>query len=183
MKNSRGHTPLDLATEPKTKELILRATKTKACENRECRSKFDFKNVRFYCEVSTKFFCKNCSTTMWVYENHDSEEKERPVCFSLVVQKKISDHEARLQEAVESFDFKRIDSELSACQGVDIKVKLRKQAEILHLKLEHELKIEGFLNKNLSHINYKDIRKDVQRINDMVQDAQNLEIDLNPNLI
>jgi len=39
------------------------------------------------------------------------------------------------------------------------------------------------LNKNLSHINYKDIRKDVQRINDMVQDAQNLEIDLNPNLI
>jgi len=85
MKNSRGHTPLDLATEPRTKELILRATKTKACENKECKSKFDFKNVRFYCEVSTKFFCKNCSTTMWVYEKHDSEEKERPVCRSLAV--------------------------------------------------------------------------------------------------
>jgi len=85
MKNSRGHTPLDLTTEPNTKELILRATKTKACENRECKSKFDFKNVRFYCEVSKKFFCKLCSVTMWVYESHDSEEKERPVCRSLIV--------------------------------------------------------------------------------------------------
>jgi len=82
MKNSRGHSPLDLSTEEKTKELILKATKTKACENKECKSKFDFKNIRYYCEVSKKFFCKNCSITLWVYESHESEEKERPVCRS-----------------------------------------------------------------------------------------------------
>ena len=86
MKNSRGHTPLDLVTEKSTKELILLATKTKACENRDCRSKFDFKNIRFYCEVSKKFFCKLHSITMWVFENHESEEMERPVCRSQQVQ-------------------------------------------------------------------------------------------------
>lgn len=33
------------------------------------------------------------------------------------------------------------------------------------------------------HDNYKDIRKDVQRITEMVEQAQNLEIDLEPTLI
>jgi len=126
MKNSRGHTPLDLATEAKTKELISRATKTKLCENKECKSKFDFKNVRFYCEVSTKFFCKDCSRTMWVFEHHESLEKERPVCRSLPVLKKIEQHETKLAAAIESFEFGLIDNELSACHGIDIDAKLRK---------------------------------------------------------
>ena len=132
MKNSRGHTPLDLATEPNTKELILRATKTKACENKECKSKFDFKNIRFYCEVSTKFFCKNCSITQWVYENHESEDKERPVCRSLVVQKRIESREQALRDAIESYEYKVIDTELSLCHGIDIDAKVRREAEILH---------------------------------------------------
>ena len=47
VKNARGHSPLDLATEPSTKKLIEKATKTKKCE--KCKEKFDFKNIRFYC--------------------------------------------------------------------------------------------------------------------------------------
>jgi len=120
---------------------------------------------------------------MWVFETHESEEKERPVCRSHVVQKKIQGHMDKLQEAIDSYEFSKIDAELSACTGIDIDVKLRKQAEVLHLKLEHELKIEGFLNKNVHHDNYKDIRKDVQRINDLVEEAQNLGIDLDQMLI
>jgi hypothetical protein len=33
VKNARGHTPMDLATEAKTKKLISHATKMKFCEN------------------------------------------------------------------------------------------------------------------------------------------------------
>lgn len=161
MKNSRGHTPLDLATEKFTKELILRATKTKACENKECRSKFDFKNIRYYCEVSKKFYCKNDSITMWVYKDHEAEDKERPVCRSIAVQKKIEALEQALKDAVESYEFYTIDRELTNCYGHDICVKLRHEAEVLHKKLEHELKIETFLKEHQRHANYKDIRKDI----------------------
>ena len=88
VKNARGHTPMDLATEANTKKLILKATKTKNCET--CRAKFDFKNIRYYCVQSNKFYCKKCSITQWVYETWESEEMERPVCRSLTVNHKIS---------------------------------------------------------------------------------------------
>ena len=51
VKNARGHTPMDLATEAMTKKLISHATKMKQCENNNCKGprKFDFKNIRYYC--------------------------------------------------------------------------------------------------------------------------------------
>ena len=79
--NARGHSPMDLADEAQTKKLIAKATKTKNCEN--CKDKFDFKNIRFYCTQSNKFYCKNCSITKLVYESWDSETPERPICRSL----------------------------------------------------------------------------------------------------
>ena len=47
VKNARGHTPLDLATHPEVKQLIMNAINTKLCT---CKKKFDFKNIRYYCE-------------------------------------------------------------------------------------------------------------------------------------
>lgn len=43
--------------------------------------------------------------------------------------------------------------------------------------------IRTFLQEKHHHDSYKDIRKDCQRINDMVEKAQNLEIDLDSALI
>jgi transposase-like protein len=137
MKNARGHTPLELTTEPETKSLITRAGKTEKCD--ACKSKFDFKNIRYYCESSQKFYCKNCSITTWVYENYESAEKERPVCRSKAVQKKIKDHENKLAEAVEAYEFHTIDKALRLCSGIDIDVKLKRKATVLHEKLWHEL--------------------------------------------
>uniref|UniRef100_A0A7S3CNM8 Uncharacterized protein n=1 Tax=Strombidium rassoulzadegani TaxID=1082188 RepID=A0A7S3CNM8_9SPIT len=108
---------------------------------------------------------------------------ERPVCRSIAVSQKILVHEENLTKAIESYDFHVLDKTLQECHGIDIAVKQQKKAEVLHLKLQHELKIKTFLNEKHHHDNYKDIRKDVQRINDMVQTAQNLEIDLDSNLI
>jgi len=45
------------------------------------------------------------------------------------------------------------------------------------------LKIDNFLNSHKSHDNYKDIRKDVQRINDMLEEANTENIDLDPSLV
>jgi len=50
---------------------------------------------------------------------------------------------------------------LDGCHGIDIDVKLKKEAEDLHLRLEHELKIRTFLGENTHHDSFKAIRKDV----------------------
>jgi hypothetical protein len=96
-----------------------------------------------------------------VYEDWDSTEKERPVCRGLQVVKKIQDHEDELAAAIEAKEFTTLDKALNACHGVDIDVKLRKQAKDMHLRLEHELYIRNFLNANTHHDTFKTIRKDV----------------------
>jgi ankyrin repeat protein len=65
IKNARGHSPLDLATAPDVRELIQKATSTKICADKTCKSKFDFKNIRYYCESCKKFFCLKCSKSMY----------------------------------------------------------------------------------------------------------------------
>lgn len=45
------------------------------------------------------------------------------------------------------------------------------------------MKIQNFLAAKTHHDNYKDIRKDVKKINDMVAEAQDLNIDLDQHLI
>mgnify|MGYP001035841938 CR=1 FL=1 len=108
---------------------------------------------------------------------------ERPVCRSIAVNKQILQHEEDLQKAIDTYEFHTLDKALNDCHGIDIDVKLQKRAEVLHLKLQHELKIQNFLQEKHHHDNYKEIRKDVQKINDMVQNAQDLEIDLDSNLV
>lgn len=122
--NSRNHTPLHLATEPEHKQLISKAMKTKQCET--CKSIFDFKNIRYYCESSDKFYCVKCCKRDWVYESWDSQEKDRPVCRALAVVKKIQDHEMDLKQAIEQMEFFTLHKALDSCHGIDIDVKLRK---------------------------------------------------------
>ena len=87
--NARGDSPVMLATEPETKALIIKTLKTKFCENPKCRARFDFKNFRYYCQQSNKFYCSKCSICNWVYERWDSDEPERPVCRSKEVSSQI----------------------------------------------------------------------------------------------
>ena len=47
----------------------------------------------------------------------------------------IKKHEIELREALETVEYQTVHKALNNCQGVDIDVKLRKEAEVLHLKL------------------------------------------------
>jgi len=118
-----------------------------------------------------------------VFETAESEEMERPICRSIMVNEKISGHEQNLTDAINAYDYYVVDEALKDCNGIDIAVKMRRQGEVLHLKLDHELKLKTFLKEKTHHENYKDIRKDVERINDMVQTAQDLNIDLDSEVI
>jgi hypothetical protein len=88
-----------------------------------------------------------------------------------------------LTDSIAAYDYQVVDAALKDCEGIDIAVKLKRKGETLHLKLEHELKIKTFLNEKVHHDNYKDIRKDVENINNMVQNAQELNIDLDTDVV
>lgn len=109
IKNARGHTPLDLATQPEVKDLLVKATSTKCCANKNCKSKFDFKNIRYYCESSKQFYCTKCSKSMWVYEKVTDKEEERSVCRSNVCADIIIGHERDLKNAMATMEFSTVD--------------------------------------------------------------------------
>jgi hypothetical protein len=124
VKNARGHTPLDLATAPEVKDLIQKAINTRNCVI--CDEKFTFKNIRYYCESCGRFLCSKCSTSGWVYESVESEEKERPVCRCRDCKNKISKAEDELVAAMKTMDFHTVDKIYTWIlnNNVDIDVKL-----------------------------------------------------------
>jgi hypothetical protein len=67
---------------------------------------------------------------MWVYEKWDSEEKERPVCRSIDVQRRIGEYEAELRTAMDTDEFSALDTAMNNCKGIDLDVRLRKDAEV-----------------------------------------------------
>jgi len=186
MKNARGHTPLDLATNKDTRALIERAFQTVQCKGKNCgNSKFDFKNIRFYCESCTGFFCAKCSDRDWVYEEKSSENKWSPVCRCKTCGEKLKKAEQDLQEAMETRDFVTLHRVLSGVISaqLDIDVKLRHQADVLHLKLEKELDIKNFI-ASVAHVdNYKTILKSVKVLNEKQANAEKLGVTLDESIV
>ena len=179
IRNARGHTPFNLATEGRTRDLIKRALMTKYCAS--CSSKFTFQNLRYICMSSNDFFCFNCSATSWEFEKYDSIEKERPVCRSLEANKIINKHENSLREAMETDDYYSVDAAISEINNkrLDIDVKLKHEAELLHLKLEHELNIRTFIEEKLQYVeDFQKIKKLVNILNEKVQAAVDDNVDL-----
>lgn len=114
LKNARNHAPIDLATHPETRALINRGIQTTHCSGKKCGgSKFDFRNIQYYCEDSGKFWCHKCSQREWVYEDKDSRDKERPVCRCDDSATKIQKAENELAQAIESYDFATLNKVLT----------------------------------------------------------------------
>ena len=176
-KNTRGHTPLDLATDHETRQLILKAIAVKQCA---CKSKFDFNNVRFYCTKCGKFCCKNCKELMIVDETVESTEREKPICLCKECLLEHRTCTKLLEEATNNFDFDRVDQALKIIEmkkaEVDVKKldKLRKH----HTSLFYELKIRTFY-KSLDVVpNCKTIKKSVFSLNEMVKEALDKKVAL-----
>ena len=72
---------------------------------------------------------------------------------------------------METNEFEPLDQTLNKCRDIDLDVRLRKKAEVQHLRLMHELKIRNFLTERHHHDDYKEIRKDIEKINKMLENA------------
>ena len=149
LRNARVHTPLDLATDPETRALIQKGIKTTHCSGKNCnKSRFDFRNIQFYCENCDRFFCRICSRKAWVFEHKDSEVEERPVCRCDDCHNAIFQAEQDLRAAMETNDFATLNEVFAKIRAAktDIDVQLYDQAEVLHHRLEKELEIRNFIN-------------------------------------
>lgn len=186
LKNARVHTPLDLATDPETRALITSGIKTTHCSGKKCgKSKFDFRNIQFFCSNCQKFFCKMCSTKSWVFENEQSETEERPVCRCDDCSSLIREGQQSLVDAMNTNNFDTCDRVFKMLKeaGTDIDVKLLDKAAVQHLKLEKELDIRNFI-KSVEHVSdYKTIRKSVTVLNKKHQDAEKLGVKIDQQLI
>lgn len=181
-KNTRGHAPLDLATDPKVRKLILEALNEKSCI---CNSKFDFTNVRHYCTRCHKFRCKNCCEVTHVDENVESPERERPICLCNDCKAENKICTKLVDEALNCGEFEQVDKNLQIVESKKAEVDVKK---LYHLKRHHtalmyELKIRTFY-KSLDVVpNYKTIKKSVHLLNEMVKEALEKKVDLSQAIV
>ena len=118
-----------------------------------------------------------------MYEKWDSEAEERPICRSVEIQRKIEDFENQLRTAMAADQFEPLDKAMNLVRDIDLDVRLRKQAEVQHMRLMHELQIRNFLKAKEHHDNYKEIRKDIESVNKMLEKASSLDIELDNKLV
>jgi len=87
-----------------------------------------------------------------------------------------------MRDAMETMNYETVDKVYTklAKQNHDLDVKLMRAAEILHLKLQKEKEINEFIESLRVVPNYKTIKKSVSLLEEMVEKAKGLNVDIDP---
>lgn len=120
-----------------------------------------------------------------MYESVESEERERPVCRCNDCLNKIRKSEEELASALKTMEYSTVDKVYTFIfnNAIDIDVKLKHSAMVMHLKLDKELDIKNFI-KSVDFVeDYKTILKSVKILNDKVEAARNLGVELDIGLV
>jgi hypothetical protein len=90
-----------------------------------------------------------------------------------------------MREANETMDFETVHKVISELktENLDLDVKLMKAAEILHLKLELEKGVNEYIESLLHVANYKTIKKSVSTLEDKIQHAKDLNVDIDQEIL
>ena len=182
-KNTRGHLPVQLTSDMYIKKILNTAILAKKCVR--CRSMFDLRNTRHLCQVCKNYFCSNCKETNWMFISPKSLEEDKPVCRCLDCQAQINKAELDMQEKIEMNLFGDLDGALKLVQdqGVVVDPKLLEKAQNEHERLEHEGKIERFI-ESLSYVpNYKTIQKSVYTLRNMLHECTSNEINIEERIV
>lgn len=171
LKNTRGHTPLNLAENEEVKSMLKAALKTEKCY--KCSSGFNIRNPRCLCHVCYKYYCKNCIEGDWLYLEPGSLEEERYTTRCFDCKKYIDDSQSTVSESIESNVCEKLEESLDYIEKnkVDIDIKLLKRAQEHRTRLQAEREVKNFLS-TVEHVeNYKTIQKSCFLIKTMLEDA------------
>ena len=183
LKNSRGHTPIHLTSDPIIKDMIIFASKAKKCKR--CSCVFDIRHTKHLCQVCKNYFCENCRLLPWVFISPESLEEERPVVRCIDCQKLVDHAEAQLQEAIDSNSFQKLSSLIDKIIfdniNVDIKIMTTAKREVERLKIE--MNINNFIG-TLQYIeSYKTIQKSVYVLKQLLEEATQKGIKIDQKII
>jgi hypothetical protein len=87
-----------------------------------------------------------------------------------------------MRDAMETMNYETVDRVYTKLrkEARDLDVKLMRAAEILHLKLEKEKEINEFIESLKVVANYKTIKKSVSLLEEMVEKAKGLNVEIDP---
>ena len=148
-KNHRGHTPYDLCSVQKVKDVLKKAMNSNQCA--ATGKQFSSTVMRYMCMHNHKFYCEAAVDRSFAYEHPDSTLKEKPVTFCAEVKRMISQREKQLEDSCSLNDtpekkVEAIESALNAAAQVPVDAKIRQTAVVKLRKLKAEINLKNLMD-------------------------------------
>lgn len=180
-KNSRSHMAIDLTTNKDIQKLIKTALETRKCKL--CEKVFDFFNKRYVCCIKDEIICKNCSVIDLYYAEENSKEKEIRYCRCKQCQDEILEKESQLREAIQSNNLDRLNEQIANSAAFQICKHLRRDAYHNQNRLQREKQINELLDSLATVPDHKTIKKSVDTLVKLVQNAEDNKVKLDSTVI
>jgi len=182
-KNNRGHTVMDLCTEPKIRQYLKEYENATYCN--ETHKAFGPGEIKYLCIISGKYFSKDATELHWIYENKDATECEKLERRSITAQEEVLRIERELSDLIKSYEYEKLCEKLQYIDdhNIHIGVKLLHKAHIHQEKLRTQILIDTYINSLKEVDNYKTIKKSINSINDMIEDAKKRNVHIDEDLL
>ena len=172
IKNSRSHTPVELASNPEVIELLKKSLEKNRCSI--CNVLFNFFVKKYLCFVNLEIICKNCCESNYYYEDEKSEEAEILECRCKNCNEIINKEEEELRKLILKQDLDAIEVQFKKIKENNTKINpklvVQTVAEIDKLQRQREIanKISGLENVK----DHKTIEKSVFMLLNDLKEAE-----------
>lgn len=180
-KNNRGHTAIDVTTDKRIKELLMRYKDTKECA--ATKRPFNEKEVKYLCTVCKKFLSKDGCSLIWVH--YESTDTEIPISRCVDCYDEISKAEKQINKLIDMGDLNEIQAAMDEIKVNNVQIDHKLDIYIIDTikKLGIIQEIEMKLTQ-ITHIDdYKTIKKHVFMLQKRLDDCVDQDINLPPTLI
>jgi len=179
-KNNRGHTVFDLCTEPKIQKYLKEYENATHCAG--TNKPFVAGDVKYLCIITGRYYSAEACQLYWIYASKNSVEPEKFERRSNKAMEEVLKIEGELKALLGSYDYQKLCEKLHFIdeRSIHVDVKLLHKAHIHQEKLKTQIEINMFIDSLSEVDNYKTIKKSINTINEMIEDAKvrNVELDL-----
>jgi len=182
-KNNRGHTVFDLCTEPKILQYLKEYEIATICP--ETHKHFGPNDIKYLCIITGKYYSKDATALLWIYATKDSTDPEKLERRSNKAQEEIEKIEGELVHFVSSYEYEKLCEKLQYIEDhhIHVGVKLLHKAYIHQEKLRTQIQINTYIDSLKEVPDYKTIKKSINTIKEMIEDAKTRKVDLDEDLL
>ena len=178
-KNSRGHTPIELTTNPEVISILKKNLKTEVCP--KTGKKFGLSEVKFLCHNCRLFVSAEAKEDLWTFFDIQDKAGEQPLCLCKDCRANSRKTQNDLISVIDEQDEQKLRQFLADVVYnkekpvvLDVRIVHDGERELEKLKTQNEIK--AFL-KQLDVIeNYKTILKSQEVINQLLREADDRKV-------